>query len=340
MLVSAHNAVNMLKAAAEPTRLRILVLLAAGELNVKDLTRILGQSQPRISRHLKLLTEAGLIERTRDGSWAYFQLLVDGPGGTLVRQLLSGIDGNDSVLLRDRERADSVKREREAVAQAYFQQHAAEWDRIRALHVMESEVEAAIRAALGPGPFGLLLDLGTGTGRILELFADRFEQGLGLDLNHSMLTYARGKLVEAGIAHAQVRYGDLYSLSLSDACADAVVLHQVLHFLSEPLLAIREAARVLRPGGRIVIVDFAPHGLEFLRDAFAHERLGFGEDQVAQWLADAGLAMRSVTALAPRGDAGRDKLTVTLWTAERPVGAAAAQQRSPAAGQSNVKVEA
>jgi ArsR family transcriptional regulator len=307
----------MLKAVAEPTRLRILVLLAKGELNVKDLTRILGQSQPRISRHLKLMAEAGLISRIADGSWAYFQVVDRGPRGALVRGILEAIDEQDAAIERDRSRAEQVKQERQAAAQDYFRDHAVEWDRIRALHVTESEVEAAVREALGPGPFRLLVDLGTGTGRMLELLADRFERGIGFDINHSMLAYARGNLDRAGIRHAGLKHGDLYDVALADGAADAVIMHQVLHFLGEPQLALREAARLLAPGGCLVIADFAPHKMEFLREDFAHQRLGFASEQVGQWLAEAGLAevaARDLAAAEP-GDGG--KLTVTVWTARK-----------------------
>ncbi|HUJ37228.1 MAG TPA: metalloregulator ArsR/SmtB family transcription factor [Hyphomicrobium sp.] len=319
---ASDELVAALKAAAEATRLRILLLLAAGELNVKDLTQVLGQSQPRISRHLKLLAEAGLIERFREGSWAYFHVSDRAPGGRLALDLLALVDGADPEIARDRERADALKREREGAAQSYFRTHAADWDRIRALHVAECEVEEAMGEALGPGPFKLLVDLGTGTGRTLELFAGRYERGLGFDLNQAMLAYARSKLARAGIARAQVRHGDIYALALPDGVADAVVMHQVLHFLAQPALAIREAARVLTPGGKLLIVDFAPHELEFLREEHAHERLGFAPGQVAQWIKDAGLNPVEHRDLAPEKKSGSEKLTVSLWLAERPAAAA------------------
>lgn len=318
-MLDQRTVLAMLRAAAEPTRLRVLALLTRGELSVKDLTRILNQSQPRISRHLKLLAEAGLVDRLRDGSWAYFQLVQTGRKGQLVQSLLDAIDPADPALSRDRHRAETVKREREAAAQNYFRENAAEWDRIRALHVTEGEVEAAVLAALGPGPFDLLVDLGTGTGRMLELLAGRFAKAVGFDVNHSMLAYARGKIEEAGIVGASLRHGDLYDVALPDGSADAVVMHQVLHFLIEPAQAIAEAARILAPGGRLVIVDFAPHAMEFLREAFAHERLGFPQALVAQWLAEAGLELRDAHDLAPAGAEAKDKLTVTVWTAERPL---------------------
>jgi len=323
---SSDAIVTALKAAAEPTRLRILQLLAGGELSVKDLTLILGQSQPRISRHLKLLAEAGLVERFREGSWAYFHVSDRTPGGRLVLDILALIDRGEQIVVRDRERADALKRERETAAQSYFEQHASDWDHIRALHVGERDVEEAMGGALGPGPFDLLIDLGTGTGRILELFADRYQRAIGFDINHAMLNYARSKLSSSGLSRVQVRHGDLYALSLPDGAADAVVMHQVLHFLSDPALAIREAARVLAPGGRLLIVDFAPHELEFLRDKYAHDRLGFAPEQVRHWMQEAGLEPALHQDLAPQAAAAPEGLTVSLWLATRPY---AAQQDQP-----------
>jgi ubiquinone/menaquinone biosynthesis C-methylase UbiE len=315
--------VNVLKAMAEPTRLRVLALLAHGELNVKDLTRVLGQSQPRISRHLKLLAEAGLVERAPEGSWVYFRLSDQQAGSPIAQLVLGAVDANDPVLLRDRARAEALRAEREAAAQAYFQTHANEWDSIRALHAAEANVEAAIAAALGSQPCGFLIDLGTGTGRMLEVLAAGYRRGLGIDRSPAMLAYARAKLERAKLAHAQVRQGDIYDLPLGDAVADAVVMHQVMHFLGDPVQAIREAARVLLPGGRLLIVDFAPHELEYLRDQFAHERLGFSGVQVAQWLADCGLELLQHRDLAPANDAKDAKLTVSIWLARRPSAAAA-----------------
>lgn len=324
--LDTQELVAALKAAAEPTRLRILLLLAAGELNVKDLTQILGQSQPRISRHLKLLCEAGLIERFREGSWVYFHVSDRSEGGRLVRRLLDTVDARDPTLVRDGERADALKREREAAAQAYFRKHAADWDRIRTLYVSETAVEAAIRAALDGSPFKVFVDLGTGTGRMLELFAGRYQRGLGLDVNQSMLAYARSRLKTAGLAHAEVRHGDVYDLALPDGVADGVVIHQVLHYLSEPALAVREAARIVAPGGRLLIVDFAPHEIESLREKHAHERLGFDERQVTAWLEEAGLTGVEVKSLAPEKGDGRQQLTVSLWLARKPEAAAPASK--------------
>jgi len=314
--LSTSRVLASLKAAGESTRLRVLALLAAGEHNVTDLTRILGQSQPRISRHLKLLTDAGLVERYREGSWVFFRLAETGGVARLTRGFIDALDAGDPVLERDRDRAEAIRRERVEAAQAYFRAHAAEWDRIRALHVAEDRVEAAMVETLGEGPFDLVVDLGTGTARILELLSDRVDRGLGIDISGDMLAYGRAKLGQAELKHCHVRQGDLYRLGLDDDVADVVVLHQVLHFLSDPPGALREAARILAPGGRLLIVDFAPHELEFLREEFAHQRLGFDEAQIGQWVTDAGLDLAKFQELKP-GD-GREELTVSLWLARKP----------------------
>ncbi|MEZ5828266.1 MAG: metalloregulator ArsR/SmtB family transcription factor [Hyphomicrobiales bacterium] len=325
--LSRAHALAALRAAGEATRLRILALLASAELNVKDLTQILAQSQPRISRHLKLMAEAGLITRFREGSWVFFRVADSGPEGALARAIVANLDSADLTLARDRARAEAVQTARAEAAQSYFKAHAAEWDQIRALHVAESQVEAAMDEALGEGPFNLLVDLGTGTGRILELFGPRAAKALGFDLNHDMLAYARMKLERAGLNHTQVRHGDLYNVPLPDGAADAVVLHQVLHFLDDPAAAVAEAARVLAPGGKLLVVDFAPHELEFLREQSAHRRLGFGRDQVGRMLEGAGIRLERFRDLSPAGRTG--KLTVSLWLGLKPATAGKKKRLSP-----------
>jgi ubiquinone/menaquinone biosynthesis C-methylase UbiE/DNA-binding transcriptional ArsR family regulator len=315
--LSTAQLLSGLKAAGESTRLRLMALLAAGELNVKDLTRILGQSQPRLSRHLKLLTEAGLIERFREGSWVFFRLAVGGGSGELARAIVNSLDASDPDLERDRARAEAVMRERAETAQAYFKEHASEWDAIRSLHVTEDEVEQAMLDALGDGPFDYLVDLGTGTGRMLELFASRTNHAVGIDVNRDMLAYARAKLEAANLNHCQVRQGDLFSLSFADGEVDAVVLHQVLHFLDDPASALSEAARILGPGGKLLVVDFAPHELEFLREDHAHRRLGLEHGQVADWIASSGLKLAARRDMDQQSGENTGKLTVSLWLAEK-----------------------
>jgi len=306
---------TMLKAAGEATRLRILALLAEAELTVSDLTEILRQSQPRLSRHLRLLAEAGLVERFREGSWAFFRMGERGTAADIARAMITRLDSSDPIIARDRERLTAVRGARAAAAQNYFRRHAAEWDRIRKLHVADAAVEDAISAALADKPIRALLDLGTGTGRMLELFASDIERGLGLDLSLDMLAVARSRLDRTGIRNCSVRQGDIYDLALPRDSFDVVIIHQVLHFLDDSARAIREAVRVLRPGGRLLVVDFAPHDLEFLRDEHAHRRLGFTAEAVAQWLEAAGLDIVRQQTLPP-GPHG--KIAVSLWLARDP----------------------
>lgn len=304
-----------LRAAAEGTRLRILALLMQAELTVSDLTEILRQSQPRISRHLKLLSEAGLIERHREGSWAFFRVADQEGGAEMVRLLSEYLDPEDPVLSRDRERLVAVRQARAKAAQDYFSAHAAQWDRIRKLHAADDAVEAAIVQALADKPMRSLLDLGTGTGRMLELFGPSIERGLGVDLSPDMLSLARARLDRAGLKHCSVRQGDIYNLALPRESFDVVLVHQVLHFLEDGARAIREAARVLTPAGRLMVIDFAPHDLEFLREEHAHHRLGFAPETVSQWLEAAGLDVTLQTNIAPEGDG---KIAVSLWLARDP----------------------
>src|SRR5688572_29471593 len=306
-----------LKAAGEETRLRIVALLAEAELTVSDLTDILRQSQPRISRHLRLLAEAGLVERFREGSWAFFRLGERNGSAALARELIARLDPDDSTVARDRDRLAAVRATRAASAQKYFARHAAEWDRIRKLHVADESVEAAIQAALADRPFRSLLDLGTGTGRMLELFGPHIERGLGLDMSLDMLALARARLDRAGLRHCSVRQGDIYDLALPKDSFDVVIIHQVLHFLDDGARAIAEAARVLRPSGRLVVVDFAPHDLEFLRDEHAHRRLGFAPETVMQWMRAAGLEVLLQRSLAPE-PASDGRIAVSLWLSRDP----------------------
>ncbi|MGN6464262.1 MAG: ArsR/SmtB family transcription factor [Rhizobiaceae bacterium] len=312
--VALDAMVDTLKAAAESSRLRILLMLSRGDLTVSDLTEVLGQSQPRVSRHLKLLLDAGLITRYQEGSWAYFRLSDDDHAREVIQGVVARIDLADATVERDLERLSQVKRRRQERALGYFSANAASWDRIRSLHVPDDAVESGLRKIVGERPFQSMLDLGTGTGRLLEIFSPLYARGVGIDLSREMLAVARANLDHAGVRNAQVRQGDIYAPPVERESFDLVTIHQVLHYLEDPAAAIREAARLLRPGGRLVIVDFAPHALEFLRDEHAHLRLGFSDQQVADWLEDAGLDLKETVDFAARGE--RPRLTVKLWLAQ------------------------
>jgi DNA-binding transcriptional ArsR family regulator/ubiquinone/menaquinone biosynthesis C-methylase UbiE len=303
--------VGALRAAGEDTRLRLLALLAEGELSVKDLTEILGQSQPRVSRHLKLLADAGLVDRHAEGAWAYYRLAEDGIGGELARWLVTRLDAADAAHAADRSRLMAVQHAQQSRAAAFFAKVAGRWDQLRALHVPEAAVEAAIVDALAGRSIELLLDLGTGTGRMLELLAGLYRQGIGIDSSREMIAVARAKLASAGIAHAQVRLGDIAEMEPGGRAADVIMLHQVLHYFDDPgrmLLAVRGG---LRSGGSIVVVDFAPHTHEFLRTEQAHRRLGLSEAQMDGWARAAGLSVALIRHFPNPDDV--DGLTVSLW---------------------------
>jgi ArsR family transcriptional regulator len=311
-----------LRAAAEPTRLRILALLADGELSVSEIVQVLGQSQPRVSRHLKLLADAGLIERLPEGQWVFYRL-AEVPASerepAIGRMLAALVRTDDARIERDAARLAAVKAARAEAAKSYFAANAKSWDRIRALYVDEREVEAALDRLFDGERIPALLDIGTGTGRILECLAPRVARGVGVDTSRDMLAIARTRLADGGYAHCHVRQADMYALPMVDGSFDAVTLHQVLHYADRPGAVIAEAARVLKPEGRLVVVDFAPHAVETLREQHAHRRLGFSDAEIAEWFVAAGLAVCETVAL--KGD----PLTVKLWAADRRVTA----RRSP-----------
>jgi ubiquinone/menaquinone biosynthesis C-methylase UbiE/DNA-binding transcriptional ArsR family regulator len=315
--VNLSDALASLAAIGEETRLRVYALLAEAELAVNELVAILGQSQPRVSRHLKLLLEAGLVERHREGSWAFFHASEKGPGSALAQAVLAELDPDDPVLAGDRARLSEVRTTRAAQAQKYFAEHAPYWNEMRRIRAPEAEVEAAIfAAALEKAPhWRRLLDIGCGAGRMLELLAPRAETAIGVDLSPAMLGVARAQLEKAGRRNVQLRQGDIYALPVDGDSVDLAVVHQVLHYLDNPARALREAARVLAPGGRLVVVDFAPHRCENLRESHEHRRLGFSPEEVAEYLRQAGLELLLHRDLAPGGDERGEKLTVSLWLA-------------------------
>ena len=304
-----------LEAAGEETRLRILCLLDEAELTVSELVAILGQSQPRVSRHLKLLVEAGLAARQREGAWAFFRLADD--GGAFARDLVRRLDPADPTLRADRGRLEVAREARRKQAAAYFAEQATDWDRIRALHAPEERVEAALMSMIGEKPFRSLLDLGTGTGRMLELLAPRAVRAVGIDQSAAMLALARSRIDQAGLRNVHLRQGDIYAPPVERDGYDLVVIHQVLHFLDDPARALKEAARALAPGGRLVVVDFDAHDQEFLRTDFAHRRLGFALSEIEGFLAEAGLVGEQAKRVPPAaGESG--KLTVAIWLAQDP----------------------
>lgn len=308
------NALEIFSALADPTRLRILALLRAMELSIGELAQVLGQSQPRVSRHVKILADAGIAQRRKEGSWVFLGL----GEAALVTPLLAAIDSwsssanSDYWVVADIARLAAVRADRARAAEDYFNAHAAAWDEMRSLQIAESEVEAAIAETLGTAPLGRLVDIGTGTGRMIDLFGEAAQSVIGIDRSPEMLRLARAKLTRPELAHVELRQGDMFALPLLSASADVVIIHQVLHYAQQPEAAIAEAARLLAPGGRLLVADFGPHEKEELRTRHAHARLGFTDAQMAGWFAAAGLQSE-----APRPLEGGE-LTVNLWLGRAP----------------------
>jgi ubiquinone/menaquinone biosynthesis C-methylase UbiE/DNA-binding MarR family transcriptional regulator len=312
---------SMLQGTADPTRLRLLFLLGEGELTVSEMTTILGQSQPRVSRHLKLLCEAGLLQRFKEGSWVFHRLTDAGLGAAFTRVLTDLPLQDRTIFEADQTRLAMVRDARASAAADFFRANAAEWERLRSLHAPEKDVETALVRVLGPARIEALLDAGTGTGRMLELMAPHIGRGVGVDNSPEMLAIARDRLERAGAHHCQVRLADIYRLpfrtATPDSGFDAALFHQVLHYLDDPQAAVTEVGRVLKPEGRMVIADFAPHDLEFLRTELSHRRLGFSDREVEGWFAAARLEPLHAETIAPSPQGGA-KLTVKIWTARAP----------------------
>lgn len=305
-----------LKSVAETTRLRILFALSHGELNVTEMTYVLGQSQPRVSRHLKLMTEAGLISRHKEGNWVLFRQREEGRGGALARSLVDMLPGDDANLAGDLARLEQIRQQRQSQAASYFAANAAQWESLRSLHVQEAQVENAMLDMLAGHKFKTILDLGTGTGRILELLSSHGQNLWGIDTSRDMLAVARANLETAKLKNVQIRHADIYALPFADGTADLVCIHQVLHFLDDPQRALLEARRVLAPSGQLLIVDFAPHDVEELRTAHAHRRLGISAEQMSGFLARAGLVQREHRVLSPPWLKHGTGLTVSIWLAQ------------------------
>ena len=308
-----------LRALADPTRLRIMRLLAAMELAVGELAQVLGQSQPRVSRHVRILCDAALAERRKEGSWVFLRSAIGEsrapPLGQAAARLLTVAESDDAQFAarcdEDRRHLAAIRAAREASAATYFARHAAEWDQLRGLHTSDGPVEAALLDALAAADLGALLDVGTGTGRMVELLSPRAGQVTGLDKSPEMLRLARARLQHLPAERLALVQGDFAALPFADAAFDTVLFHQVLHYALAPELVLAEAARVSRPGGIIAVVDFAAHDREELRSQHAHARLGFSDEQMLALLAEAGFVTAPPLALPGK------PLTVKIWTGQR-----------------------
>lgn len=314
-----HAALDIFRALGDPTRLRVVHLLRAMELAVGEIAQVMGQSQPRVSRHIAILCASGLAERRREGSWIFLRHAVSptSPHNThaAVARLLDACEAQDTDFAarcaEDRRHLAAIRSAREERATQYFARHAGEWDAMRAMLCPPGEVEAALKVTLGPGNLGQLLDIGTGTGRIADLLTGQADHVVGFDRSPEMLGLARARLQDHPVERWELVQGDFSSLPFPAASFDTVTLHQVLHYAANPALPLAEAGRVCRPGGRIAIVDLAAHEREELRERHAHTRLGFSDEQMLGWLSASGFAAQAPLVLPGRG------LTTKIWIATR-----------------------
>jgi ubiquinone/menaquinone biosynthesis C-methylase UbiE len=313
--MSVERVVEVTAAVAEPTRLRILALLSEAELTVSELTEILRQSQPRVSRHLKVLVDGGLVRRTPEGAFAFFRVVRTSIESTVTSAMLSLVDPDDRILAADADRLSTLRAERGKASKMFFDANASNWERLRSLHVADDRVEAAIVELVAKTEPTSMLDIGTGTGRMLELLGPSVARGIGIDSSPKMLALARANLERSSVHHCSVRQGDLFDLDFPGTSFDLVVIHQVLHLLDEPNLALREAARVLAPGGTLLVVDFAPHQHEFLRTDQEHRRLGFGSEIISDWFMSVGL--QPVDHQTLEGESA-DNIAISLWVGQKP----------------------
>lgn len=310
------NIISALRAAGEPTRLRILALLRQGDLAVGELAQILGQSQPRLSHHLKTLLGSGLVERLPEGSWVFYRLAQRGPERRILEAVFEEIEFETGDYARDAKQLSTIRSTRATTASEYFERVAETWDTVRSLHYPNDAIERALLEIAGRGPFDRVIDFGTGTGRMLTLFAPIAGRAEGIDLSHKMLTVARANISKAGIENARVRKGDATATPFDSDSADLVILHQVLHFVDAPEQVIAEASRILRAGGRLLIVDFAPHDLEFLRTEHAHRHLGVHHDVLSAWAETNGLTLSQPRKFDPPPDL-KEGLSVQIWAADK-----------------------
>lgn len=301
-----------LRAAAEPTRLRILALCGHGELSVTELVSILGQSQPRVSRHLKLLVDAGLLDRNQEGSRAFYRPASDGARAELGQLLIDLIPDSDTTLGLDLSRLARIKDERARRAEDYFHRNAGVWEDLRGLYIDDDLIDAKLKEIIEASPVGDMLDIGTGTGRVLRLAGFHARSATGIDNSRDMLDIARANLDQDGLRNCQVRHADMYRLPFTADRFDLVIANMLVRYADDPGAVLAEGMRVLRPGGRIIVVDFAPHGMAELRDEHAHRWLGFSETEMTQFLELAELECDRPIYLEG------DPLTVCVWVARKP----------------------
>ena len=302
-----------LKTLGHPDRLRILALLSQGELTVSELVQILGLSQPRVTQYIKSLEQVGIVERMREGSWVFSRLKRGQQANSaILAATLAALAGENALLDSDRDSLNKVRDDRSRQAEAFFASVANDLDQLGHEYLPQADIETALLSLVPGQEFSRMVDLGTGTGGMLKLFAPHIRSGVGVDDSVEMLRVARHTLSDDAYMHISIQQADLQDAPLKDGAADLVTLHQVLHFLEEPARAVNEAARLLVDDGHLLITDFALHDFDSYHEKYSHRRLGFSDQDMHQLLSDYGFELDQVRTLPASGPTTPD---VKIWHA-------------------------
>jgi DNA-binding transcriptional ArsR family regulator len=306
MWTSYDNYIDALKAISEPTRFRLVRLCAQGELTVSELMRIVGQSQPRVSRHLKLLQDAGILERFREQHWVFYRVAQEEHYQLLVSGLIKQIEKNETIIQLDQSRLIELQAARATLSETFIETELPDWLRLHEYHGDTARFESAVQDALAEKTVGHLLDVATGTGRMLKIVGPLASSGVGIDLSKKMVTVARSVLAESGLAHLTVRQEDMYQMRFAARHFDTITIDQVLYFATNPDALIKETARVLKYGGRLLVVAFTAS-----KTAKTPPSVGIELSDIQQWIESAGLKITNTNILPG------DSLDISLLVSEK-----------------------
>ncbi len=293
-----------LKALADPCRLRLTAVLLSGEFTVQELTRIMDMGQSRISRHLKILTEAGVLTVKRQGTWSYYRAGEECRFFSAIRPAFERELEMLTERSRDMAAVAEVLEERRRRSQEFFDRHARQWDDLARTLLPVPEYHKRLIKQVPEGV--TLLEIGIGTGALLIELAARAANVIGVDHSPAMLEEARRRLANDGVSSVELRLGEMSHLPLSDGSVGCVVANMVLHHAADPAAVLAEIRRVLVPGGVLLLADLARHEREAAREQLADQWLGFEENELTDWLKLAGFAV--VTTELVAADPGQESV--------------------------------
>ena len=294
--------IDTFKALADPCRARLTAVLLSGEFTVQELTRIMGMGQSRVSRHLKILTEAGVLSVKRQGTWSYYRA---GEESTFFSGIRPAFERELSSLperCRDLAAVSKVLEERRRRSQEFFDCHARQWDDLARTLLPVPEYRQRLLQLVPEG--ASVLEIGIGTGGLLTELTSRASRVIGVDHSPAMLEEARRRLNDRGIGGIELRLGEMSHLPLSDASVGCVVANMVLHHAADPPAVLAEIRRVLAPGGTLLLADLARHERESAREQLADQWLGFEDNELTEWLRRAGFTIINIDKVA--ADAGEE----------------------------------